>query len=155
ASGDSLVLAGQLKGLLRAPEAIGPETEDAEFDVVGESVDVVVTKKEAIGKKIGDYDSDLAHGVFLRRIIRGDTDMPLNPNFELQRGDTVTLFGDHSSVERVGHVLGSIERPSDKTDLLYCGMGIVVGTLLGLLSVRLGGVPITLGAGGGVLVAGL
>jgi putative transport protein len=155
ARGDTLVLAGQLKGMMRAPEAIGPETEDAELDVVGESVDVVVTHREAIGKKIGDYDADLAHGVFLRRIVRGDTEMPLRPDFEVQRGDTLTLFGDRTSVERVGHVLGSIERPTDKTDLLYCGTGIVVGTLLGLLSIRIGGVPVTLGAGGGVLVAGL
>jgi aspartate-alanine antiporter len=155
AQGDALVLAGQLKGLLRAHEAIGPETEDAEFDVVGEAADVVITNKGVVGKKIGDLDTDLAHGVFLRRIVRGDTEMPLSLDFELQRGDTLTLVGDHESVERVGHVLGSIERPTDKTDLLYCGTGIVVGTLLGLLSVRVGGVPITLGAGGGVLVAGL
>src|SRR5262249_28778668 len=56
ARGDALVLAGQLKGLLRASEAIGPETEDTDFDVVGESVDVVVTHKDVIGKKIGDFD---------------------------------------------------------------------------------------------------
>ncbi|MFA6033552.1 MAG: aspartate-alanine antiporter, partial [Myxococcota bacterium] len=31
----------------------------------------------------------------------------------------------------------------------------VIGTLVGLLSVKIGGIPITLGTGGGILVAGL
>jgi len=42
-----------------------------------------------------------------------------------------------------------------KSDLAYHALAIVVGTLLGLISVRVGGIPVTLGVGGGVLVSGL
>src|SRR6185436_10226055 len=41
------------------------------------------------------------------------------------------------------------------SDLAYHAFAIVVGTLIGLLSVTVGGIPVTLGVGGGVLLAGL
>jgi AspT/YidE/YbjL antiporter-like protein len=39
--------------------------------------------------------------------------------------------------------------------LAYHGFAILVGTLLGLISVKVAGIPVTLGVGGGVLVSGL
>lgn len=153
--GDAVLLAGRIAGLLSAPEAIGPEVSDSRFSLVGEALDVVITRSDVIGKRIADLSTDVARGVFLKRIIRAGTEIPLSPHFELQRGDTLTLVGAGPDVKRVGELLGTLERPSDRTDLLYCGLGIVVGTLIGLLSVRVAGIPITLGAGGGVLVAGL
>ena len=41
-----------------------------------------------------------------------------------------------------------------KSDLAYHALAIVVGTLVGI-SVNVGGIPVTLGVGGGVLVSGL
>jgi putative transport protein len=154
-AGDVVLVAGVMKGLLAASQAIGPEVDAEGIKAVGEELDVVITRRGAIGKKIADFSPEAARGVFLRRIVRGGTEMPLRWDFELQRGDTLTLIGRGKDVARVGSILGSIERPSDKTDLLYCGVGIVLGTLLGLVSVKVIGVPVTLGAGGGVLVAGL
>ncbi len=153
--GDIVLIAGHVKGLLAAPAEIGPEVEGAQFGVVGEALDVVNTRREAIGRTMADFNIDAARGVFLRRIVRGGSEMPIRPDFELQRGDTLTLTGAGRDVQRLGAMLGSVERPSDRTDLLYCGVGIVFGTLIGLLSIKVAGVPVTLGAGGGVLVAGL
>jgi putative transport protein len=153
--GDVVLVAGAVEALLTASGLLGPEVADHAFRAVGEELDVVITRHEAIGKAIGDFNPEAARGVFLRRIVRGGTEMPLKLDFKLQRGDTVTLLGEGKHVARVAATLGSAERPSDKTDLLYCGVGIVFGTLLGLLSVNVAGVPVTLGAGGGVLVAGL
>lgn len=154
--GDDVVLiAGRVSGLVDAPAKVGAEIADSELTAVGEALDVVVTRKEMVGKGIGDLPPDAARGVFLRRIVRGGTEMPLRPDFTLQRGDSLTVIGAARDVERVGKLLGQIERPSDKTDLLYCGIGMVFGTLIGLLSVKIAGIPVTLGSGGGVLVAGL
>jgi aspartate-alanine antiporter len=154
-SGDAILISGRLAGLVAGSAKIGQEITDNPFAAVGEAVDVVITHHEAIGKKIGDYNREDARGVFLQRIVRGGTEMPLNTDLVLQRGDTLTLVGAAGDISRVGKLLGTIERPSDKTDLLYCGIGIVFGTLIGLLSIKIGGVPVTLGSGGGVLVAGL
>ncbi len=153
--GDLVLLAGDVSAMVAAPTKIGPEVADKSLVVVGEAVDIVVTRKEVVGKTIAECNTEAARGVFLRRILRGGAEMPVAADFALQRGDTLTVVGNAKSVSRVGDFLGKIERPSDKTDLLYCCLGIVCGTLVGLLSVKVAGIPITLGAGGGVLVAGL
>ncbi|MDR3400497.1 MAG: aspartate-alanine antiporter, partial [Pandoraea sp.] len=44
---------------------------------------------------------------------------------------------------------------SVKTDYVYMGIGIVVGLLIGYIVVKVGGIPLTLGSGGGALLAGL
>jgi putative transport protein len=153
--GDVVLLAGNISGLLAAAPKIGAEVSGSQLAAVAEAVDVVVTRKEVIGKKIADFDPVAAHGVFLRKIVRGGSDIPIRADFALKRGDTLTLVGNSRDVVRVGKIIGSLERPSEKTDLLYCGIGIVVGTLIGLISIPIAGIPVTLGAGGGVLVAGL
>src|SRR5262249_32458453 len=146
---------GNIAGLLNAPAKIGTEVVGNQFAAVGEALDVVVTRKEVIGKRIADLDTDAARGVFLRRIVRGGSEITIRADFELRRGDSLTLVGESRDVVRVGKLIGSLERPSEKTDLLYAGLGIVFGTVIGLISIPVAGIPVTLGAGGGVLVAGL
>lgn len=153
--GDVVLVTGAISGLVAAETKIGPEVVGTKFAAVGDSVDVVVTSKDAIGKKIQDLNTEAARGVFLRKIVRGGMEMPIKADLELKRGDTLTLIGSSRDVVRAAKLLGSLGRPSEKTDLLYCGLGIVCGTLVGLLSVKIAGIPVTLGAGGGVLVAGL
>jgi putative transport protein len=153
--GDVVLVAGNIAGLMGAGAKIGPEVVGSELAAVGEAVDVVITRKEVIGKRIADFDAEAARGVFVRRIVRGGAETPIRADFELKRGDTFTLAGNSRDVVRVGKLLGSLERPSEKTDLLFCGIGIVFGTLIGLISIPVAGIPVTLGAGGGVLVAGL
>ena len=152
---DVVLMAGDVTAIMTAASRIGPEVSQRDLTAVGESLDVVITRSEVVGKTIADFNTEAARGVFLKRIIRGGTEMPIQPEFELQRGDSLTLVGMPRDVMRLGKLLGKVERPSDKTDLLYCGIGIVFGTLIGLLSIKVAGIPITLGAGGGVLVAGL
>ncbi len=154
-TGDVVLVAGATSGLLAAAAKIGPEAPGSQMTAVADAVDVVITRKDVIGKTIASLDHAAARGVFLRRIVRGGTEVPIRADFELKRGDTFTLVGNSRDVVRVAKLLGSMERPSEKTDLLYCGIGIVVGTLVGLISVPIAGIPVTLGAGGGVLVAGL
>jgi putative transport protein len=58
-------------------------------------------------------------------------------------------------MDRVAAVLGYADTGSGKSDLAYHALAIVVGTLLGLITVVVGGIPVTLGVGGGVLLAAL
>lgn len=44
---------------------------------------------------------------------------------------------------------------SNKTDWVFHGFGLVLGLLIGLLVLRVGSIPLTLGAGGGALLSGL
>ena len=45
--------------------------------------------------------------------------------------------------------------PRSETDVVFVGLGIVIGGLVGLLSVTVGGLPLSLTASGGALVMGL
>ena len=47
------------------------------------------------------------------------------------------------------------DRPTTSTDMVFVGTGIVLGGFVGLLSVTIGGIPLTLTASGGALVMGL
>jgi putative transport protein len=65
------------------------------------------------------------------------------------------VAGGRKEVEAFIKYLGYAERSTSTTDLIMVGAGCVVGTLIGLITVPVFGIPITLGVGGGVLVAGL
>jgi AspT/YidE/YbjL antiporter-like protein len=55
------------------------------------------------------------------------------------------------AVKEVGYPLV----PSKVVDYVYLGLGILAGILVGMISVRVAGVPIGLGTGGGCLISGL
>jgi putative transport protein len=58
-------------------------------------------------------------------------------------------------VERAGKELGYIERPSSETDVIFVGLGIVLGGLVGAMTVTIAGLPLSLTASGGALIMGL
>ena len=51
--------------------------------------------------------------------------------------------------------IGQPFRSSDRTDIVFLASGLAVGLLVGLLTLRVGAIPLTLGGGGGALIAGL
>ena len=65
------------------------------------------------------------------------------------------LIGTKPEVERAAKELGYADRPTTSTDMVFVGTGIVLGGFVGLLSVTVGGIPLTLTASGGALVMGL
>jgi putative transport protein len=81
--------------------------------------------------------------------------MPLNAGFELDRGDTITLVGARADVERAATAIGYADRVTEATDMVVMGVGIVIGALLGALTFKVVGVPLSLSTSGGALIAGL
>ena len=73
----------------------------------------------------------------------------------IDRGDVVSLVGAKHDVERAAKELGYADRPAITTDMIFVGLGIFFGGLVGLLTVTVGGLPITLTASGGALIMGL
>ena len=63
--------------------------------------------------------------------------------------------GAERDVERAGKALGYVERPSSETDVVFVGLGILLGGLFGALTLRIGDLPISLTASGGALIMGL
>ncbi|HEY1788171.1 MAG TPA: aspartate-alanine antiporter [Verrucomicrobiae bacterium] len=159
-AGDVVSLAGRLGSVVAAGELIGPEVESEEALSFSMTVStVVVTNKHFVGKTLTHVRDQIGlqnlQGVYLSSLKRQGLPLPIMPNTEVQRGDVCVLAGRPGEVEHVAALVGRTEAPGGKSDLAYLALGIVAGTLLGLCSIQVGGIPVTLGVGGGVLVSGL
>src|SRR5438874_1417714 len=136
---------------------IGAEVDDKEllhFPI--EFLDVVITNKSLVGKTIVELAGmDFARGVFLKKLTRVGEPMPFSPATRIERGDVMTLIGATRDVERAAKNLGYADRQTVMTDMIFVGFGIVLGGLVGLLSITIGGLPLTLTASGGALIMGL
>ena len=82
-------------------------------------------------------------------------EVPLGPDTRVYVGDVMTLVGSTRNIERAATKVGQILRSDDRTDIAFLATGIAAGLLAGLVSVKVGGIPLTLGGGGGALIAGL
>jgi putative transport protein len=136
---------------------IGPEVDDKELlDFPAEVLDVVITNKAMVGKTLKELAGlGFARGVFLRKVVRLGEPMPFTFETRIDRGDVLNLIGAKHDVERAAKELGYADRPTATTDMIFVGLGIFLGGLVGLLSVTIGGLPITLTASGGALIMGL
>ena len=135
----------------------GTEVDDkALLDIPIESLDVVVTQRALVGKSIPELaEHEYARGVFLRAITRAGQALPIDSRTRIDRGDVLRLIGPLTEVERAARELGYADRPTTTTDMVFVGTGIVLGGLVGLLSVTVMGIPLTLTASGGALIMGL
>jgi putative transport protein len=155
--GDVVVVSARMENLITQGARIGPEADDKELlDFPEQSLDAVVTQKAVVGKTIRELAaSEIARGVFLRKLVRGGEPMPFTIETRLDRGDVLSLVGAKRDVERAAKELGYADRPVISTDMVFVGLGIFLGGLVGLLTVTIAGLPITLTASGGALIMGL
>jgi putative transport protein len=159
-AGDVLGLAGPRDLLLKHEAAIGPEVDDRElFDFPVQILDVVITNKAIAGKTLKQLaeaeGGREARGVFLRKLIRAGLEMPFNAGTKVDRGDVLQIVGSTRNVERVAEDLGYADRATEKTDVVFMGLGITIGALIGAVTLRFGNVPLSLSTSGGALMAGL
>ena len=133
------------------------EVDDADLlNIPSDTVDVVVTAADVDGRTLADLATeDFARSVFVRRIGRAGTAIPVFPATELQRGDVITLVGPARSVAEATTRIGVPDRATDVTDMVLVAFGIVFGALIGLPALMLGRLEVGLSLSVGVLVGGL
>jgi len=154
---DVLVLGGKHVGLVCATEIIGHEIDvSVVVDMIGESLDVCVLNPAVVNRTLGEMGrTEGAHGIFVTRMTRQGHEIPLLADTVINKHDILHLVGSKADVERAAQKMGYPERPTAVTDLVMVGIGCVLGTLAGMIVIPIAGIPLTLGTGGGVLVAGL
>ena len=81
--------------------------------------------------------------------------MPFAPETIVNRGDLLKVSGLLPDVERTAKAIGYIDRATPETDMIFVGLGILLGGLVGLLAVTVFGISITLTTSGGALIMGL
>ena len=157
---DVLAIASRTDTLIVDAGCFGVEVSDPELlDYPSETLDVMVTSKGVAGKSLGDL-AEMGHnqqsrGVFLRALLRGGHELPFTARTKISRGDVLRVSGSQRSVERAAKLIGYPIRVSDASDVTLIGLGIFLGAILGLLSIRVGEIPISLSTSGGTLLAGL
>jgi len=160
AAGDVVGLAGPRELLLPIEADVGKEVDDRElFDMPLEILDVVITNKVYAGWTLQSIRNSPAaeqvRGVFLRKLVRAGQEMPFNAGTKVDRGDVLQLIGPAGAVNRAAKELGYADRATEKTDMVFMGLGITIGALIGALSIKVGQVPLSLSTSGGALMAGL
>jgi len=154
--GDVVSVGARRQLILAEGRPFGEETEDRELlDVPMAALDVVVTRAEVAERSLAEIAEEHGRGVVLLKLVRGGEEIPFAPGTVVNRGDLLRLAGAERDVERAGTALGYIERPSSETDVVFVGLGILLGGLFGALTLRVGDLPISLTASGGALVMGL
>jgi putative transport protein len=155
--GDVLAVMTRSELLMARGDEIGSELDDTELlDFPVEVLDVVVTSRAMAGKTMKELAAlESSRGVFLRKLERLGQPMPFTLETRIDRGDVLSLIGAKPDVERAAKDLGYADRPTAATDMIFVGLGIFIGGLVGLLTVVVGGLPLTLTASGGALIMGL
>lgn len=155
--GDEIVLSGRRETIVQDESWIGQEVADNEllsFPV--EELQVMLTAKTADGLTVEQLlAKKFMCGVMIKEITRGGVAIPVLAQTELCAGDKLTINGLVAEVNAAAPMLGYVDRPTNQTDLVFVGLGIVIGGIIGALTLHLGGVPISLSTSGGALIAGL
>jgi len=155
--GDEVVLSGRREFVIGEEDWIGNEIQDAQLlDFPAETLPVTVTKKTFAGKTVANIRRHkFMHGVSIRSIKRAGIEIPVLAQTKLDAGDVIEVVGTKQEVESAAVQIGYVDRPTHQTDMIFVGLGILIGGLFGTLSIHIGGVPISLSTSGGALIAGL
>ena len=157
--GDVVVVYGRSDSLVIVGPRFGPEMHDPELmDFPVKVLSVVLTNEKLCGPTLEEMAASQAfdfRSVGLRTLTRGVQEIPIGPMTVLNRGDVLELIGPQHAVERVAAEIGYALRPSHATSLSTIGIGILLGTLIGLPFVMVGSVKLTLSVSVGTLLAGL
>ena len=165
-TGDTLVSAGDL--LL----AVGPADDLVKFcRLIGKPSDIdlrsmsgdvglrriVVTRRQALGKSVGQIGFDRVHGVTVTRLVRSGVEMPVSASIRLQFGDVLQVVGGVKQIESAAQEVGDSSKELNHTHFGALFVGICAGILLGLIPLKFPGVPVAvrLGAAGGPLLAAI
>ncbi len=154
---DVIVVGGRREYMMNYKAVNEQEVLDVQLlDFPVEVLSVMVVKKEITGKTLMELrNMAFMHGVIVRSLKRAGIEMPLFPNTQLNKGDMIELLGVKRHVETAVPHVGYADRPTNMTDMIFVGLGIVLGGLLGTLTLHVNGVPLSLSTSGGALIAGL
>jgi putative transport protein len=160
AAGDHVATTGPITQLETASILLGREVRPPNGRVlVQENREIILTNRALGGRTIGEIRSQInvetRHGAFLTAVKRMGLDLPVLDKLELRRGDELHFTGSPVDLNRVQGKIGYKITAAAVTDFMFFGLGMLLGLLIGLIEFRIWGIPISIGSGGGCLLAGL
>lgn len=155
--GDMLRAVGTEDDLKRLIYLIGRETNE-EIPLKGKNTvrKFLVTNKEVINKSLRELGLLHNYNATVTTIRRSGIDITPRATSKLRFGDKLTITLPEENVKRIGEILGDSREKMDELNFLPIALGILLGILLGEISIPLfDGVNFQLGLTGGVLIAAL
>ena len=118
---------------------------------------IIITRPEINGKRLGALRLRNSYGINISRIYRSGVVLLATPDLMLQMGDCVVVVGEERAVMKVEKVLGNAEKELNEPNLTSIYIGIALGLILGSLPLSLPGaaLPVRLGLAGGPVVVGI
>jgi putative transport protein len=156
----------RLVRLCRLQPALTEVADERALQVDIEVTDLVVTRQEFVGLTLEEAIQRFRKNLFpegeevgrifhLLAAIRAGESIPVWPGTRIERGDIVRVIGPKDRIEKAGKLLGAAVRSTSTSDILTISLGLAIGYIFGFLSVKLGGIPISLGTPAGVMLAGI
>ena len=148
--GDEVAVSGLRAAVAAAAHVIGPELGDpTDVDFIVETRDVVLTHQPMHGATVAAVVKFLrtaaCHGVYLAGITRiGPQPAAVAPLQSTPRR-RVAAVRQTGGCGAGGALLGEAEIPSNVTDFVYLGGGLVIGILIGMVPVPIAGATLSLG----------
>ncbi|MDI3520125.1 MAG: putative transport protein [Anaerophaga sp.] len=155
--GDLVKAVGTDEALSKFRLLIGNET-DAEIPLHKsyEVQSILVTNKEAVNQPLGTFNLWSNYQATVTRLRRSGIDITPSPSMRLHMGDKLTVACSRENMKQVVRIFGNDDKKLSDTDFFPVAAGIVLGILLGELSLSFGGgMSFNLGLTGGILVVAM
>lgn len=154
--GDHVLAKGRVDELHAFEQAVGPEVYDDELRRrMPKGRRVRVTRGAVIGKSLRELELTRHYHALIVSVERGGLALEPGADLQLERGDVVSVLGRKQDVRNVAELLGRFRRSTHETDIAVYAGGILLGLLLGQLTVPAFDTRLTLGTAGGLLIAGV
>ncbi|MFA5297736.1 MAG: TrkA C-terminal domain-containing protein [Lutibacter sp.] len=154
--GDVVIAVGSNEALERIRILIGPETKleiplGSNFDVRS----VLITNKDVVKKTLGQLHELSKYHATVTRIRRSGIDLSPSPSSRLQFGDKLIVICQKENMKQVSEIFGDDDRQLSNTDFFPIAAGIILGILVGKLSLAFDSFSLSLGLTGGILLVAL
>lgn len=155
--GNEVVLSGRREFVVGEEDWIGEEVNDIDLlDFPAESLPVLISRKKFAGMTVARLRKEkVMHGVSIKSIKRAGVSIPVLSATKIDPGDMLELVGTKMEVNQAAATLGYADRPTNQTDMIFVGLGIFIGGVIGSLALHFGDIPVSLSTSGGALIAGL
>jgi putative transport protein len=146
-----------LRCVTHVAERLGPEIGDPELlDFPINVRRAVATNERCVGQRLQVLRTmPEFEGIGLRRLLRSGLDLPVLPNTVVEREDVLEITGTREQLEVAIPAIGRPQADGFRADIPFLTGAMFLGMVAGMLKLIVGGIPVTLGMGGGVLVMGL
>ena len=118
--------------------------------------EIVLTNSELIGKPLRELHLRTQYGVTISRIMRFEVPFVPSGDSLLNAGDRITAVGPPEGLISFVKKAGHRTRKLHETDLMLLSLSLVLGILIGMVPIKVPGIPaFSLGMAGGPLLVGL